>query len=313
MSEILKPNFSKIINLEDQNIIYKKESKDDNFLITIGIPTFKRNTLERALRSVSKQTFRRFRIIISDNSGYSKETLKIVRKYSKWIPSLYLIAQEKNIGALGNLSFLLNCTSTKYFMWLADDDEISNNFLETLTKILEKESRAIAAMGSWKKILNPNQSQIIERSRNSSYIIRIIKFIAGSQNDSAFYGLHRTREIRKTKFEGYFPPNKKIISNCCYLILFDLLLKGEIIYTKECFWISHSYSDKSYHASSGLTFTGKIKILIRRINVYFLYCCKAFKYRKVILPIVFLASLLGLSRDILNAFINNLKKFILKG
>ena len=42
MSEILKPNFSKIINLEEQNIIYKKKSKDDNFLVTIGIPTFKR-------------------------------------------------------------------------------------------------------------------------------------------------------------------------------------------------------------------------------------------------------------------------------
>ncbi len=310
MNEIIKPNFSKVINLEEQNIIYKKISKEDNFLVTIGIPTFKRNTLERTLRSVSKQTYKRFRIIISDNSGYSKETLNIVRKYSKTIPSLYLIAQEINIGAIGNLSFLLNCASTKYFMWLADDDEISNNFIETLIKILEKESRAIAAMGSWKKMSNPYEGKIIERSRNSSYLIRIINFIAGSQNDSAFYGLHRTMEIRKTNFEGYFAPNNKIISNCCYLILFDLLLKGEIFFTKECLWISHSYSEKSYKPSSGLTLFGKMKILIRRVNVYFLYCCKAYKYKKVILPVVFFASLFGFFRDIFNTFRNNLKKFL---
>jgi len=312
MAEIIIPNFSRIIRLRDQNIIYKKETNDEKCLITIGIPTYKRDTLERALISVSKQSFRRFRVIVSDNSGYSIKTLKIIKKVSQNIPSLYLIAQEHNIGAISNLSFLLNCTKTKYFMWLADDDEISNNYLEILFEILEREPKAISAMGSWKKMSNSYQGIIINNSRYSSNLGRIINFIAGSQNDSAFYGLHRTKEIRKTKFEGYFPPNKKTISNCCYLILFDLILKGEIIYTSQCLWISHSYSKKSYHSSSGLTLIGKVKILFRRINVYFLYCYKAFKYNKILLPIVFISSLIGLARDIFKALKNNLDLFTKK-
>ena len=93
MTEIIIPNFSRKINLKDQNIIYKKENNDEKFLITIGIPTYKRNTLERALISVSKQTFRRFRVIVSDNAGYSSETLKVVKNISQNMPSIYLIAQ----------------------------------------------------------------------------------------------------------------------------------------------------------------------------------------------------------------------------
>ncbi len=309
MTEIIIPNFSRIIKLKDQNIIYKKETNYEDCLITIGIPTYKRNTLERALISVSKQTFKKFRVIVSDNSGYSIETLKVVKKLSHKMPSLYLIAQDHNIGAISNLSFLLNCATTKYFMWLADDDEISKNYLETLCKILEREPKAITAMGSWKKMSNASQGIIINKPRYSSYLLRILDFIAGSQNDSAFYGLHRTQEIRKTKFEGYFPPNKKTISNCCYLILFDLILRGEIIYSKECLWISHSSSKKSYESSSGLTLIGKVKILFRRINVYFLYCCKAFKYKKILLPIVFFTSLIGLAKDIFQALNNNLNLF----
>ena len=312
MTEIVIPNFSRKIKLKDQNIIYKKENNDKKILITIGIPTYKRNTLERALISVSKQTFRRFRVIVSDNAGYSSETLKVVKKVSQNMPSIYLIAQEHNIGAISNLSFLLNCTLTKYFMWLADDDEISNNYLETLFQILEREPKAISAMGSWKKMANSHQGSIINNSNYSSYLGRIIHFIAGSQNDSAFYGLHRTKEIRKTNFEGYLPPNQKTISNCCYLILFDLILKGEIIYSKNCIWISHSYSKKSYQSSSGLTLIGKFKILFRRINVYFLYCCKAFKYKKTLLLIVFFISLIGLARDIIQALKNNLNIFTKK-
>ena len=312
MTEIIVTNYSKIIKLKDQNIIYKKENNYEKCLITIGIPTYQRNTLERALISVSKQTFKRYRVIISDNAGYSIDTLKVVKKYSNKIPSIFLIAQENNIGAISNLSFLLNCAKTKYFMWLADDDEISKNYLETLFEILEREPKAVTAMGSWKKMSNPSQGIIINKPRYSSSLLRLINFIAGSQNDSAFYGLHRTKELRKTKFEGYFPPNKKTISNYCYLILFDLILRGEIIYSQECLWISHSYSEKSYESSSGLTVIGKVKILLRRINVYFLYCCKAFKYKKNLLPIVFFLSLIGLARDIFQALNNNLNLFTKK-
>ena len=141
MTEIIVTNYSKIIKLKDQNIIYKKENNYEKCLITIGIPTYQRNTLERALISVSKQLLKDMSYNLY-NAGYSIDTLKVVKKYSNKIPSIFLIAQENNIGAIKNLSFLLNCAKTKYFMWLADDDEISKNYLETLFEDIRKRTKS---------------------------------------------------------------------------------------------------------------------------------------------------------------------------
>lgn len=313
MSEIFKSDFSKIINLKDQNIIYSNNSKYDNFSVTVGIPTYKRKkTLERSLISLSRQTFKRFRLIISDNAGVSRDTLEIVKKFSKKIPSLYLISQENNIGCLGNIVFLLNCSSTEYFMWLADDDEISEDYIETLYKILESNPDAVTAMGSWKKMKNEYEGEFIRKPSYSSslLLVRIIKHILGIQNDSAFYGLHRRKVISNAKFEGFLPPNNKVISNYCYLILFDNLLRGKILFSDECFWISHSYSDKSYEFSSGLTIVGKFKILLRRFNLYFLYCLKIYKFNKPYLPFIFLISFLGLLKDISISLSKNFLRLI---
>ena len=283
-------------------------------MITVGLPTYKRrDTLERALKSLSQQTFRNFRVIVSDNDGASKDTLEVIKKFKKKIPSLYLIGQEKNIGCLGNVGFLLNCSSSEYFMWLADDDEITENYIETLYKILEINPDAVTAMGSWKKMKNEYEGEIIKKPSysSSSLLIRITNHILGFQNDSAFYGLHRRKIIRNAKFEGFFPPNNKVISNYCYLILFDILLRGKILFSEDCFWISHSYSDKSYKFSSGSTIIGKLKILFRRFNVHFLYCLKIYKFQKFLLPLVFLISFLGLLKDIFLSFSKNFSRLFL--
>ena len=104
----------------------------------------------------------------------------------------------------------------------------------------------------------------------------------------------------------YFYPNKKIISNYCYLIIFDLLLQGRILSSKDTFWLCHAYSAKSYNRGDGSNFRGKLKILIRRVNVYILYCFKAYRKKKIYLPFVFLSSLIGISRDVSQSIRNTI-------
>lgn len=305
MAETISPDFSKRLILKEQNIIYKSDKFENDVLITVGVPTFKRNTLKRALISLSKQKFRNFRVIVSDNAGISQDTLNIIKSVSKELPSIYLIAQKENIGALGNLSFLLNCASSEFFMWLADDDEIEENYLATLYDLLSNNNSAIAAMGGWKKMSNKNKYTKIIQANNPTLNItkRVFKYIVYQQNDSAFYGLHRTEFIRKSRFEGYFPPNTRVISNCCYLILFDLILRGPIIYTNKTNWISHSYDEKSYLFSEGSNLIGKLKILLRRINVYILYISKTIRFRKSLIPIVLFGALISFTIDIAKALI----------
>ena len=59
-------------------------------------------------------------------------------------------------------------------------------------------------------------------------ILRLFYFVVFADDDSAFYGVHRIDKLRQCRFTGYFPPNRSIISNFCYLILFDILLFGRI-------------------------------------------------------------------------------------
>lgn len=306
MVEIISPNFIKKIRLENQNIIYKKLNEKDP-VVTVGVPTFRRQTLSRTLESLSKQKFRKFVVIVSDNDGFQQNTLDTVSKFQFKLPNIYLIAQKENIGNLGNVAFLLNCAYTKFFMWLHDDDEISENYIESLYEILMNNPKATTAMGRWKKMSSPTRGVFPRQINNSNNntLKRITNFIAFDPDDSSFFGLHRTNKIRKAEFPGYFGPNSKVISNNCYLIIFDLLLQGSILNTEESIWYSHAYSEKAYSRSSGATFRGKLLILIRRINVYVIYCQKAYKFKKNYVLFVFMASLAGLSRDIFSSLIKS--------
>ena len=58
---------------------------------------------------------------------------------------------------------------------------------------------------------NPSQGIIINKPRySSSYYVNQL-FIAGSQNDSAFYGLHRTKELRKLNLKDISHQIKKLL------------------------------------------------------------------------------------------------------
>ena len=68
----LKINAQLILDTRNKNLYPK---------VNVGIPTYKRETLARTLDSLSKQKYREFNVLISDNSGINKKTIKIVEKY----------------------------------------------------------------------------------------------------------------------------------------------------------------------------------------------------------------------------------------
>ena len=297
----LKINAELILDTRNKNLYPK---------VNVGIPTYKRKTLARTLDSLSKQKYRKFNVLISDNSGINKKTIKIVDKYKERLPGVCLYAQENNIGSVGNCNFLLSLSDTEYFMWLADDDEISANYLSLLIKSLEEKPEAISAMGKC----------IIKRTREKSFTLlpanlssknrnsRIFNFIFPGIDDSFFYALHRTKYLKKCSFDGYFYPNNGILTNFCFVYLFDLVLLGPILYIKNAKIVMHVYSDKHYKKAEAFSAFDKFKTLIRRINVYIYYGIKTYRSNPINLPFVMTCSIFGLFSDIVNAFF----KFIFK-
>ena len=158
---------------KDQISFYKR-NEDITPRVTIGMPTFARaHLIRRALASVASQTYRNFVLVVSDNAGFDNSTLEAIKEYSHLLPEVFLISQERNIGALNNFKFVLSVSNTEYFMWLSDDDEISPNYLQELVQILDSDLTTVTAMGRWKHMINPNRFFRIKSANMNNIILHL--------------------------------------------------------------------------------------------------------------------------------------------
>lgn len=284
-----------------QKIVLHERAGDAMPRVTIGMPTYRRaHTIRRALASIARQSYRRFVLIVSDNAGEDPETIDAVRDIASDLPEVILVAQEKNLGALANQNFLLSVAETEYFMWLADDDEITEDYLAELVGLLDADPTAVTGVGLWMFMNSPSDGEIRPQLRPESRgrARRLARFVAGNADDSAFYGLHRTDCLRHCRFGGFFPPNRSVLTNFCYVILFDLLLQGRFRYARNAAWICHNYSEKNYDRALARGASDRAKTLIRRINVYAIYVGKTARRAPLLTPVILGASVVGLIRDI---------------
>ncbi|MCF8140911.1 MAG: glycosyltransferase family 2 protein [Cyanobium usitatum Tobar12.5m-G36] len=300
----MKLDWDTLIDINTQNVILHKKNLDCPARVTIGLPTYRRSLLiRRALVSLASQSYRNFVLIISDNNGIDYETISAVKEFADVLPEFLLVAQANNIGALENLKFLLASAKTEYFMWLADDDEISADYIQELIVLLDKDASITTAMGSWIAMVAPcsgqkrQQMRPVERSR----LLRLFRFVTGPSDDSAFYGLHRTECLRRTSFSDYLPPNRGVLSNFCYVILFDMLLQGRFEYGRNAEWICHNYSEKDYNSALARGLFDRLRTLLRRVNLYLIYIAHTVLKMPILLLPILLASLLGVGRDIVSA------------
>ncbi len=116
-------------------------------LVSIGIPTFNRaGSLARALESVVAQDYSGWEILVSDNAS-SDETEAVCERFSRQDARIRFVRQPKNMGAQYNFNFVLQQSSRKYFLWLADDDWLCSQFLSRGVDALENDPQCALAVG----------------------------------------------------------------------------------------------------------------------------------------------------------------------
>src|SRR5688500_17690003 len=97
--------------------------------VTVGVPVYNgEKLLAAALDSLLAQTYRNFKVIISDNAS-TDGTREIGESYARKDERVVYTRNEKNIGAAGNLNRLVALADTPYFKWAAYDDLIAPTFL----------------------------------------------------------------------------------------------------------------------------------------------------------------------------------------
>jgi len=102
-------------------------------LISGGVLSYKRpRLLSYALDSVARQTYPNLEVLISDNGSQSPEIRSVVAEFSERCRGVRAFFHEENRGAFWNFRFVLEQASGGLFIWLADDDFWSPDFVETL-------------------------------------------------------------------------------------------------------------------------------------------------------------------------------------
>ena len=253
--------------------------------ITVGIPTCKRpKLLRRALNSLTTEKLHNLLVVISvDGSDETYQDYKKIESFYSKYKFVKFYYHEKNIGSLNNFLFLRDICKTKYFMWLADDDETNIKMIYKLFLILENDKNAVTAVPYWELVNSNNERKIVKSSsfEDKNLFVRILKYTYNS-DDVFFYGLHKLKNLKKCKFNDYWWPNKNSLSNWCYVFQFDLILQGKInlLNDSNLRWINHDYGPKYYPRSPTKKFVREFSYIIRRINIYYFYFLKFLKWKK---------------------------------
>jgi glycosyltransferase involved in cell wall biosynthesis len=267
-------------------------------LVTIGIPTYDRpELLARALGSAAKQTYPNVEVLVADNGSFSESVALVVASFKGVIPELTYVRHREDIGALKNFAYLLAAAKGRYFMWLADDDEVSENYVSSLVAMLESDPSAASAAGHWMLMEDEDHGRVVPASSypQSSPLARALRFIWRS-DDAFFYAVHRTDVLRQASFRGYRRPNRDVLWNWAYVYLLDVVLRGRILIAPDMtvLFINHSYPRKTY-AIRRRSVREVIARAIRRVNVHVLYWEKcAGQLDPLSMPLVVTTSVLSL-------------------
>lgn len=196
-------------------------------LVSIGVPTYNRpEGLKRTLESLIKQTYSNIEIVISDNCSTNADVEKVIDKFLSDKRIKYF-KQPINKGAAYNFSFVLDKSTGKYFKFLADDDWLDNNYVESCLTFLEENADYSVAYGIGNLIsiegefirLDPKMDIVFDQADK-----RVKYYYEKVLYNSPFYGI-----FRKEQFLTFFSIGNAIALDWVIIARFAFIGKCKLI------------------------------------------------------------------------------------
>ncbi len=215
--------------------------------ITIGIPLFNEGEfIEEAVRSAYLQCEQ---LIISDNFS-TDDSISICIRLQSELPNLKIIRHEKNRGAIFNFGYLLEITTTPYFMWLGGHDSLPEGYTSSLIGLLEAKPDHVLAFGSVKHVdrygnrLNDYDYYYSEMLSNNDPSIRLHSLLRHLFDCSLLHGVFRTHVLKKIWRQYAFRGGD-------HVLLSDAILAGKFGYQSSTHLVRRSvhakYSAREQH------------------------------------------------------------------
>jgi glycosyltransferase involved in cell wall biosynthesis/transposase-like protein len=112
-------------------------------LVSVGMPCYNRpDSLARILEIVRAQTYSNLDIIVSDNASPDPRVPEIIRAHQRLDPRIRAFRQQENVGLIRNHDYVKARARGDLFLWVHDDDEIPENYIEECVKVLQDNPQA---------------------------------------------------------------------------------------------------------------------------------------------------------------------------
>jgi glycosyltransferase domain-containing protein len=191
-------------------------------LVTVGITTYNRpRLLQKALDSVSNQSYPNLEIIVVDDCSPEAETEALVKKAAFKDSRIRYFKQDKNTGVALNVNHVLEKASGEYFMWLCDDDWIGSNYIEKCLSFILENPEYLLVSGKTLFYLSDKylfEGEVID-SEDKSPTKRVIDFYdkhLGTANCPNFgiINLKNLKDLRLKNIQGH---DNVWVSNIAFL------------------------------------------------------------------------------------------------
>ena len=227
-------------------------------LVTIGIPIYNRlEYLPDVLKIVSAQDYPNIELLVSDNGVNGSAVSEIVNKfYSR--PSRFR-QNRSTVGMSIHFNQIIQEASGEYFVLLADDDEISSNYVSELVALLERHPQASVAMAVQETVdeagtLVRRSSEKVPEILSGPDFIRAVWGTREFGYESLSTFLARTASLKRS---GGFPDFWKGSGNDDALVVKLCLdnfiaLSSRCVFRKRCYDSSYGYSQSSQDLARGI-------------------------------------------------------------
>jgi len=140
-------------------------------LLTIYIPTYKRDSLDYCLDSIISQTNSNIEIIVSDNDqdGYARQ---VVYEYKDYITDYSI--RKQNIGCDGNCLHGITAGTGDYVWVLGDDDILIPGAIDTIMPMLNGVDRVMQFAPHSGEVLpgfSGTMIELINKLNDKSYLV----------------------------------------------------------------------------------------------------------------------------------------------
>jgi glycosyltransferase involved in cell wall biosynthesis len=199
-----------------------------------------------------RQTYPHLEVLISDNCSSNPEVRRVITEFMAKHPGAKVFFQEQNHGAFWNFRFVLQQATGPLFIWLADDDFWSPDFLASLLAARGASCPCLAYSTAAPFDIEDQTcgASVKERVSAKRGIGNVIRQ-TGFDSDSMTYGLFDTHLGKK--YIGLLkawrvPPYLKSrfptleVDFVSYVFLYGLLLEADFINARDFGGVHHMIS-----------------------------------------------------------------------